>query len=606
MRKALKQKIKDYQREYNRAPLEVKKEMEPMIDNLRIQENIYYGKKELGVKGIDYEDLNKLDLSYTHQRKDMPVELQKALSKIDEAPYPIAKNLLTQGVDIHTAKMYKDIADNSEWAVSKLTMENRTKDMVSDPKKRYVLIEDKRFGALEGMYVRRDVWNDLKDTQEIRNSFIKALDTVTGWWKFGKVILSPATQTRNLITNHILMWLGDVKPGDKAYRAATKAMFNRKTDEYYKEAYNWGLYNDTFFSADMNVLRSDLESLKSADMMGWVHKALKLPAKAYEANEHFGKTAIFIKNRMAGKSIDDSAKAAEKFLFNYADIPPVVKHMKRWVHPFFTFTYKSVPLVAEMAIRRPHKVAMIGGAMYGMEQYAMSKLGMTEEQAAIERKILPEWQQTKVLKIPGLYNYVLMPWGSYLNFEYILPLNVATTATGFKSSVVPSHPLFTLASAFSTGTDPYTKKPYYNENADTLMEVFGKFFYLALKQISPGLTPGNKDFKVFKDALLNKFTDRSIKDYSGEEVSLVTDALLGSLLGIKLTKVNTDVLLRFAASRFKKMVKDFDNKKFVLGMRLESGQITEKQYEKKLDRIIKYREKELSDFPDVSKMKHRK
>jgi len=75
----------------------------------------------------------------------------------------------------------------------------------------------------------------------------------------------------------------------------------------------------------------------------WLRKAIALPGQSYEASEKLFKTAVFIKARESGLSVEKAAEKAQKYLFDYSatSLPPFARQMRRWVAPFFTWTYHS-------------------------------------------------------------------------------------------------------------------------------------------------------------------------------------------------------------------------------------------------------------------------
>lgn len=513
----LQQEIKHYQKLSRKGTPEGKQEIEALIADLQNLAKTGKGQR-------NFKDM-KLDLGYSHRRQEIPIEVQRMMGKIEEGAYATGKGMATQGSDVVKAKLFKDIADNPEWTMV------RGKD---DPKppSNFIEVKGKQYGDLDGKYVRNDVWTDLKEVQEWRSELGRVYDKALGAWKYGKVVLNPATQARNFASNMILAYFGDVSPTDvKTYSKAVKALRNKKTNKHFKEAEEWGLYNDTFYSAEIGKLRDSLKSVRSdsGKMKNWIRDAMSLPGEAYQESEKLFKTAVFIKARDSGMSVDKAAKKAEEHLFNYADIPPWVKWGKRWVSPFLTFTYKALPMYAKTAVRKPWKVAMVGAAMYGMEKYAKSSLGLSNEEAEKERGLLAPWMRDKVPPIPwiGQYSHILMPfrnkWGDnlYLDASYILPYGNLTSKWG-QSAIVPqilgpNNPLFTLAAGIGLNKDLFTGRELFSkeiydavmENGSTKMileenaKVLGTYAKYVWMQLTPSLAgySGSKLLTGLENAL---------------------------------------------------------------------------------------------------------
>jgi hypothetical protein len=557
-----------------------------------------------GSKNFFSDPKIKMDLGYTHYRDDIPRDVQRIIGLIEEAPYPVAKGLGTQALDIRKATMFEEISKNQKWvldpAVSKRIPAN------------YTLIKDKRFGALNGRAVRNDVYNDLEETNELRNAFIKIWDEFQGMWKYGKVVLNPATHARNTMSNFILAYLGDLNPatpsGMKAYNQARKALMDKGSSKWYKEAEEWGLYNNTFVNQELGKLRDGLDSLRSTNQLrNWIREAMSVPANLYQGNEEFFKTALFINERNKGASITEAGKKAEEFLFNYSDIPPWVKHTKRWVSPFFTFTYKAIPKVAETTIRKPWKIGAIGAAMYGMEKYAASKLGYGKEQHKEQRELLPEWQQKKVPPLVGPYSSVLMPfqdkWGNDLYFDtaYILPYGNIAEAWGQSGiplrDLLPSTPAFTMAATLFSNTDAFTGKTVSNKDVDSTTEFIGKHLKQAWRTLVPSLAPGGYSYNKLMTGFKNLFAEKPITDWADRPVEFQY-AILDTLLGIKLRPANYEKLKQFKEYEKTKISQGIAEKQSALRRRYKRNEITKDEYTEKTKMVLEKKYKLIKQLYD--------
>ena len=349
--------------------------------------------------------------------------------------------------------------------------------------------------------------------------------------------------------------MGDVNPADiKTYSRAAKELKNE--GEYFKEATDWGLFDNTFYSAEIGKLRDDLEDIRDVGKgKRWIRKAFSMPATMYEGNEKFFKLAVYTKAREAGATVDQAAKKAQKFLFDYSDIPPWVKHAKRWVSPFLTFTYKAMPLFAEQAIKRPWKIAGLMGTIYAAEQMTMAQLGLNKEDYKEKRKALPEWMQQTAL---GQYTQVLMPFADdfgndlYLDLAYILPYGNLGESWGQSvlplSDILPSTPVFKLLSGIGTNTDTFTGKAILPELArhkiqagiiDGYREAAEAYLGFVWKDLTPSMAPGGYSWNKLKTGIKNLAADEPVTDWAGRPRDLKT-AILSSLFGIKLTPVDSE------------------------------------------------------------------
>lgn len=594
-REILEDEIKNFKIKSRRGNPEGVQWMEAMI--AKMEEMLGTGWKARRAMRITRQELNK---RYSHRRLEMPDEVQKMMGRIDEAAFPIAKMAGVQSSDIIKGRLFKDVSNNSAWAMPKQAFQNEVP-------KNWIMVSDEKFGALDGMYVRKDIWDDLREVEEWRGAFVRNWDKMLGAWKYGKVVLNPATHARNFMSNMILAYFGDVNPGDvKTYTKALKSLNQGEDNIHFKEADDWGLFNDTFVSSEIIKMRDDLDAVQDgAQLKSWIKTAFEKPAELYQGNEKLFKMAVFIKARESGMDVDAAARKAEKFLFNYADIPPWVKHTKRWVSPFFTFTYKAVPVFAEMAIRKPWKVGAVMAATYGMEEFSRNQLGMSDEEADRERKLLPAWQQRKILGV-GPYTQVLMPfkdkWGNnlYLDTAYILPYGNLGEKWGQSaiplSDLLPSNPLFQLGAEILTNKESFTGRPIYNELIDGQAKVLQKYAELAWRELTPSLAPGGYGFNKMKTGIKNSVFGGDERDWADRPIDFQT-AALSTLFGIKLSPANEEKLMQFEYGVRQDISRGIQVEVSKLKTKLKRNAITKAEFDDQAKELYDLKRKLLKERP---------
>lgn len=578
-RKSIKSEIKRLKKLSRKSSPEGKQEYEDLIASM---EGLF--KKETLT-----ETKTKMDLGYTHMRQDIPLATQKLLGKIDEAPYPIAKGLERQTTDIRTAELFKEIAENPEWVVKPVKG--------STPPANFKQVEGKQFGELDGKYVRKDVYSDLTEIIDVRNSFIKNWDTALGWWKFGKVVLNPAAHSRNIMSNTILAYMGDAGPADIA-RGADIVLRQKENNVYYRDAKEWGLFNNTFARAEINKLRDGLQNLRdNKGMRNWIRKSLSLTESAYQKNEEVFKMAVYTKARLDGLNKDAAARKAEEFLFNYGDIPPWVKHTKRWVSPFFTFTYKAIPKTAETMIRKPWKIGAIAATMMAIEEYSKAKMGLSDKEAEKQRKMLPEWQQGKVF---GAYAHLRTPWtddygnNELLDLSYILPYGTMGERWGQSkiplADIMPNNPLLEIAYTTKFNKDSFTGREIYNEILDGNKEILEKYLAFSWRQLAPSLAPGGHSFDKLKTGFQNTIMGKDVRDWADRPLDLQT-AILSTFLGIKLSPINEKKMKEFQAYQVNKIESSVNKQIQKLKTKKMRNKITEEEFRSEIQQLMEIRNK---------------
>jgi len=376
---------------------------------------------------------NRLDLSRFKQRKDIPKEIRKEMGEILTPGYPIAKGISQLTHDISTARFFNGIASNPEWATGK------TVRMVPDDWKQ--LPSNKKLGKLSEANVHPEIFQDLQEAIRVMETPEKVWRKALGVWKYGKVIVSPKTHARNLLSNSVLAHLGGMPMYEQPIYLTKAAVEMRRKGEYWKQIKQEGGNQHTFTEGELNQLFDKVEGqmggIKAGsipeklgvigDSWSMLKKGGKKAADLYQAEEQWFKTAKFIHNiERKGMTPKEAWKDAEKWLFNYSKITRFQeKYRSKWYGaPFATFTFKAMPRVAEAMIKTPWRFVLPGAIIYALEKSASNMIGDTKEQEKAKKELRPEWMKGQTFGIP---NFARMPFVDewyreyYLNLTYILP-----------------------------------------------------------------------------------------------------------------------------------------------------------------------------------------
>lgn len=411
---------------------------------------------------------NRLDLSRFKKRKDIPKEIRKELGEILTPGYPVAKGISQLTHDIEMSRFFNGIAANKDWSVVKqakiskktgqpIGYKRTTYDSLTGkpiehfgiqkeftdkiPEGWKQLPPNKKLGNLSESYVHPEIFTDLQEAVRVMEMPEKVWRKTLGAWKYGKVIVSPKTHARNLLSNSVLAHLGGLPMYEQPVYLTKAAMAMRKKGEYWKSVKEIGGMEHTFTAGELNALFSQVEGQMSgikagglAEKLGVVgnawelsKKGLKKAADLYQAEEQWFKMAKFIHNVERKKMSHAVAwKDAEKWLFNYSKITKFQeKYRSKWYGaPFATFTFKALPRMAEAMIKTPWRFALPAAMIYGMEEYARKVIGDTKEQFKAKKELRPDWMKGQSLGAP---NFARVPFVDdqgreyYLNLTYILP-----------------------------------------------------------------------------------------------------------------------------------------------------------------------------------------
>ena len=413
----------------------------------------------------------RLDLSRFKRRKDIPKEIRKAMGEILTPGYPIAKGIVQLTHDISMSRHFSGIAANPEWAIPGKKFQVLAADMeaktwglwdgkkilgvygdrkaagtaLKEAKTQWAeanpipgdwkqLSTNKRLGDLSGAWVHPEIHKELETAVEIMTQGTKYWNKALGSWKFGKVILSPKTHSRNLMSNSVLAHLGGMPMPMQPYYLAKAAFDMKKKGPHWKAIREMGGLEHTWVSGELKQLfdginLGDVRAGSMAEKMGkagnalaFMKKTMKKAANVYEFEEQWFKVAKYMHNiERRGMTKQAAWKDAEKWLFNYSKLTPAKQaYRSKWYGaPFATFTLKAMPRIAEAWIKTPWRFALPAAMIYGMEEAARRKFGDTWEQRKAKEKLRPEWQQGRVFWMP---NFVSTPKKDELGREYNLNL----------------------------------------------------------------------------------------------------------------------------------------------------------------------------------------
>lgn len=497
---------------------------------------------------VDYEGLfdqlkerkpTRLELSRFMKRDDIPEDVRLLMGEILEPGYPVAKGIAQVTRDVETAKLFNFVANNTEW-----TFKSKSDlfDQGKNPADYVEMPTTKKLGRLSGQHVLKPIADDLNTIIKVDSDAKKLVNKLVSEWKFGKVVLNPATHGRNILSNAMLAELGGLPMARVDVYAQSLFELSRK-GKYYKEAKDLGLLGNTYAQAEFDALLdtwnksngSLLSRMAKRPSQTWLGRKA---AGAYQAEEQWFKLAKFIHNRRQGMTPEKAAADSNKWLFDYSDVPKYIDWARKspFGAPFITFTYKALPAIAESAVKYPWRIAALLSSIYAVQKYSSAKLGISEDQAEKIEKVLPERMRGSLAG--GSPKFLLMPFKDkygqlqFLDLTYILPWGDIgeTGATGIPSAVPligsPAKVLWEVGLNKSSFTGKEIYKP-----TDTTAEAAQKISMFVYRMMAPSLAPGGFGFEKLRKAAVGR------PDYFGRTRSLPT-AMLDTLAGLKTTPID--------------------------------------------------------------------
>jgi hypothetical protein len=445
--------------------------------------------------------------------------------------------------DIALGRLYKDLAENY---ASEFPLEG----YVQVPKTKAEGTQTPRYGKLEGLYVPKEVMDHLSANDEsMASGILKLYRAGLSKWKEGKTVLNPVSHANNVISNVTMAHFSGVSYWDAHKYAGAIKDFVTNSDMI-KEAKDIGVFGGSFNNSELvksmppelkamaNMTESRLANFGERiwDTLAFTieTKGRKFGARpvmqwAYQGEDMFFRYLIYRDARQRGMEPEDARDYSQEYIFTYDDLPKGARALRDYGMPFFSYTYKVVPVLARTALVYPWRYAAPATVAYAANamMYAIAaNMGgndddwwtttlykyMTDEEfrkkakaiEAEERKLLPEWMkgQSAILSTPkairmGMDEATNLPM--FLDISRIFPggdlLDANNNAGGVAiiQPLTPSNPVITTLVAMLANKDMFLGKDVVKKT-DTEEEKAQKRAAWLWKQTTPAIAVGNYHF----------------------------------------------------------------------------------------------------------------
>jgi N12 class adenine-specific DNA methylase len=571
--------------------------------------------------------------------RDFTKQEREAMGEIDEARYAIAKTLHGMIHDVEVGKYLEWLGQkyakkegeqiDGEIVEASERMRDTFKpgEWVQVPDTKIPGTQVKKYGTLAGRYIPGPIWNDVR--QIMGGQFKPLGDTYAAIhraWKTSKTALSPAVHMNNVMANFVMADWHDVTAGHilKALKLmvskdpaaadvlsrfgdsggtigtwATKELQQEQLRPLL-EALEKELGIAGNVSGQVGVMSALQLALKGKMSEAWASftpsktgqvlvKAARALIDLYEAEDQVFRLAAWLKAKEEGASDLQAGKAARKSFLDYSINAPWVQMMRGTAFPFIAFTYRSVPMLLDVAAKKPWKLMKLGMVFGAINALGYMLSGGDEDD---ERKLLPEEKAGRIWGItPKL---VRMPWNDangapvFLDVRRWIPVGdiFDTGATHAALPILPmmqpGGPLMLLAE-FSLDKTGFTGKGITLET-DTPVEKATKTADWLYKAFAPNIAvlPGTYAWTAIANAGGGK------TDSFGRELSL-TQAIVSSV-GIKVGSYPKDVLQLNAQREAQAKMMEIDRNITALKREYQKRGIEADEYqEKAADQMAKKR-----------------
>jgi len=534
----------------------------------------------------------RLRLNGLKRRKDLSSKVMNELGIVKAPAYPTGVRIGEISETVANNKLFATIAANSEWTAVKDLTGNMVK-MGDSP----------MLGALRNKYVTKNIADDINGILiargASRNIYAKALSA----WKYSKVVLNPATHSRNIMSNSMLLDFSGVNHAKQLvlYPRAMKEYMTK--GKYYNMALEDGAIGGEFVGSEVARLKHFYESgsgNNTSRLMNMLKAPFKKAGKVYQAEEQIAKLVKYIYEIEKTGSRKFAAKESQKWLFDYNKIPKWMEFAKHGA-PFATFTYKAVPRVAETLVNNPMKMYKYYAFFNGWNKASAKMLDMSPEDFAREQGSLPPWLMDS---IGGMPSTLLLPYrdkngdSQWINLEYILPIGMAPEIAqkGLAKGLM-GNPFLNIYSDLRHGKDYLGRS--IEPPAATAVEKIKATTQTLYRELAPSLAPSLFDVKegdtIFKggysfEKLLSAIYKRP--NYA-DKIKGLTPTLLDVLSGIKITTLDIEEADKWKVYNAEKIFGEIQREAWKVN---NNPGLSDKRKEKELDVLFRKQQKIIKDY----------
>ena len=567
---------------------------------------------------------------------------REKMGEIRDAMFRFVMGYMKSQKDIALGRLFEDLANT---VASKKPIDGYVQVPSSNIQDTYT----RRYGKLAGKWVPQEVLDHLEayDTN-MDNDLLKIYRKALSMWKEGKTVLNPVAHANNVLGNLTMAHFAGVSYWDvEKYYGAVRDLV--KNDKLVKEARDAGLFGGTVSQEELvsmlpdqlKVLAAKTES-KAAKGVDALWSALSLFMRkplgvAYEAEDLFFRYLIYRDARKRGLKPESATTYAQQYIFTYDDLPKGARTIRDAPIgiPFFSWTYKAIPVIARTALEYPWRFAAPAAAMYtanaAMYAIAASMGGgdddtwyevfyryatdpefraKAKEMEKQERRYLPEWMKgnsslgtPKAVRL-GTDDLTGLP--VFLDTSRIFPggdLGDFVNNSGgipLPAWLTPNNPVLTTTTAFLQNKDSFTGKEIVSSKLDTGGEKAAKWGEYAWRQFAPSIAPFNYHFDRTMNALANATDttiDLGIKEYTGvDKMGQPVQPKYAAMqtFGIKARPTDLEVSEQIEKSQREQAIREFDKQIRTIN-RLEGKDFYSEEKADKLREAVKEKRQRLKD-----------
>jgi len=339
----------------------------------------------------EWEFIDDLGDGKVRVRRQWTKEEKAEWGEIEDAGYALHKTGRMMGHERALGEFFNDISQSPDIA--------KAADVLGTVK----VPQGRIWGNMAGKNVDPKVWEEMKKLREFSKpgsgaAAWNAYKVANGVWKGGKTILSIPVHVGNVVSSGSMFDLA----GGRWLDVPKAAMNMYKQDETFMKMMEDGVFGSGILK-ELEEGRAILkvyanESAGYWPRLGngpgglqtaiqWTGKVLKQlktigwdnPAKLYQLEDSIWRAGLYrtklddaLRNGVDERTARGMAtRAAKEFFVDYSKNPPVLKALRHSFIPFLSYTYGTIPRLAEVATKNPMKLAKWAAMGYGLNEMNM-------------------------------------------------------------------------------------------------------------------------------------------------------------------------------------------------------------------------------------------
>ena len=454
--------------------------------------------------------------------------------EIQDAGYRFVRGQAEVAHDLSMSTMFHKISQRSDW-VSDTPRTIDGEDWIEVPDtKIHKTSPLRKYGALSGKYVKPDVWRAMRYYNQPlfgRGRAATVYRNMLDRWKIYKTVYNPVSHFNNAVSNLQMYYMA----GYSARNLGNSLAELRKGEnsQLWREARDVGLFGSDWTSSlteggekanslnelaellrnqpdmpDADVVVDSLSAInrfkewwiesrnavRDADgklasgaalarsvaspTLGVLNKPIKKATDSakwlYQKEDELFKLAVFIEERNKGVKPFEAMEAANRFFFDYNDLPDIVRKVKDFPigSPFISYTYLALPAIVRNAVERPEHMLALAAGFEAVNYASLALDGKLQEDGywdrmEAENTLNPSWQKGRTMW-GALNNIDISGFKPGLDSYKISLANAHAMGNPFAGEGVKDLPLWPDFMAF-WGPDPIGGNPVTRIPFDILM-----------------------------------------------------------------------------------------------------------------------------------------